>query len=66
MWTGVKRDHLKRIARDAARGTRPGVIVVSMGGDDRAAIIAEVVRQGLVNELIIDRALSQALFKALK
>jgi len=42
-----------------------GVVVVSIGGEDRAEIIAEVVRQGLVNELIIDRTLSEALVKAL-
>lgn len=65
MWTGAKREHLERIARDASRSTRPGVIIVAMGGDDRAEIIAEVVRHGLVNELIIDRSLSEALVKAL-
>jgi DNA-binding transcriptional regulator LsrR (DeoR family) len=53
MWTGVKRKHLERIARDADRNNRPGVIVVSL---DRPEIVAEVIRQGLVNELIIDRA----------
>jgi len=61
MWTGAKRSHLERIARQAARSTRPGIIVVSLGGDDRAEIIAEAVRCGLVNELIIDRALADAL-----
>ena len=66
MWTGVKRDHLVRIAQAAARSTRPGVIVAAIGGEDRAEIIAEVIRQGLVNELIIDRSLSDALVKALK
>jgi DNA-binding transcriptional regulator LsrR (DeoR family) len=66
MWTGAKREHMERIALDAARGTRPGVIVVSMGDDGRSEMIAELVRQGLVNELIIDRELSEALVKALR
>jgi DNA-binding transcriptional regulator LsrR (DeoR family) len=65
MWTGVKREHLERIARDAARTTRPGVIIVAMGGEDRAEIIAEAIRHGLVNELIIDRTVSEALLRAL-
>lgn len=66
MWTGAKLSHLERIATQASRGTRPGIIVVAMGGDDRAAIVAEAIRHGLVNELIIDRTLSEALTTALK
>ena len=65
MWTGAKLKHLERIARGAARGTRPGIIVVAIGAEDRAGIIAEVVRHGLVNELIIDRMLAEALTRAL-
>jgi DNA-binding transcriptional regulator LsrR (DeoR family) len=65
MWTGVKLHHFQRIARAAARSTRPGVIVAAIGGDDRAEILAEVIRDGLVNELIIDRTLSDALVKRL-
>jgi DNA-binding transcriptional regulator LsrR (DeoR family) len=53
MWTGIQREHLERIAIDADRNNHPGVIVVSL---DRPEIVAEVIRQGLVNELIIDRA----------
>jgi DNA-binding transcriptional regulator LsrR (DeoR family) len=65
MWTGVKREHLERIATQAARTNRPGVIVASFGGVDRAEIVAEAVRCGLVNELIIDRQLADALTKVL-
>jgi DNA-binding transcriptional regulator LsrR (DeoR family) len=65
MWTGVQLDDLERIARAAAKSSRPGVIVAAIGGDDRAEIIAEVIRRGLVNELVIDRPLSEALGKAL-
>lgn len=66
MWTGAKLRHFERIAKQAARSTRPGIIVVAMGGEDRAAIVAEAVRHGLVNELIIDRTLADALTAALK
>jgi DNA-binding transcriptional regulator LsrR (DeoR family) len=65
MWTGVKREHLERIATQAARTKRPGVIVASFGGADRAEPIAEAVRCGLVNELIIDRSLAEALTEKL-
>jgi len=65
MWTGMKRAHLERIAKNAARDNHPGVIVVSVGGADRAEIIAEALRCGLVNELIIDRELVGALTRAL-
>ena len=64
MWTGVKLKHLQRIAQQADRRGRPGVIVVSLG-DDRAEIIAEAVRCGLINELIVDRPLADALARAL-
>lgn len=66
MWTGAKLSHLERIAAQAGRSTRPDVIVVAMGGDDRAEILAEAIRYGLVNELIIDRTLAEALTWALK
>jgi DNA-binding transcriptional regulator LsrR (DeoR family) len=65
MWTGAKLHHFERIAQAAARSTRPGVIIAAIGGEDRAEIIAAVIRYGLVNELIIDRTLSDALTKAL-
>ena len=64
MWTGVKLKHLQRIAQQAERRGRPGVIVVSLG-DDRVEIIAEAVRGGLINELIVDRPLADALARVL-
>jgi DNA-binding transcriptional regulator LsrR (DeoR family) len=65
MWTGMKRTHLERIAKNATRANHPGVIVASIGGAGRAEIIAEALRCGLVNELIIDRELVGALTRAL-
>ena len=64
MWTGVTLAHLLRIARQADRTGRPGVILVALGSD-RAEIVAEAVRRGLVNELIVDRQLANALTRLL-
>ena len=64
MWTGINRRHLARIARQADATKRPGVIVVSCGAD-RAEIVTEAVRCGLVNELIIDRQLADRLARQL-
>jgi DNA-binding transcriptional regulator LsrR (DeoR family) len=64
MWTGINRRHFARIARQADSAKRPGVIVLSCGGD-RAEIVAEAVRCGLVNELIVDRELAEKLAKQL-
>lgn len=61
MWTGMTLDHIRRIARDAASSShRPGIIVVSIGRQ-KAEILAEIIRSGLVNELIIDEDLAGAL-----
>jgi hypothetical protein len=63
-WTGLKVDHLKACAEAAFKGGspagRPGVTVVSFGGD-RAEVILEAIRQGLVNHLIISPELEAAL-----
>jgi DNA-binding transcriptional regulator LsrR (DeoR family) len=61
MWTGITRAHLERIATDADAKGRPGVVVACMGGSDRAEIVAEAVRCGLINVLIIDAELANAL-----
>jgi DNA-binding transcriptional regulator LsrR (DeoR family) len=64
MWTGVKLKHLQRVAQQADRRKRPGVIVVALGAD-RAEIVSEAVQRGLINELIIDRPLADALARTL-
>lgn len=65
MWTGATLAHYERIARAAARMSRPGIVVLSIGGDGRAEIIAEAVRHGLIGVLVIDRSLAEALAKEL-
>jgi len=62
LWTGIRRVHFKTVAKRAAatESIGPGVIVVAMGAN-KAAILYEVIRQGLVNHLIIDEDLAESL-----
>jgi hypothetical protein len=55
-WTGATLQDLIRVARAAQPGKRPGVIVVARG-EDKAGLILEVIRRGLVNTLLLDSAL---------
>jgi len=63
-FASTSRRHLQRVAQQADRRKRPGVIVVALGAD-RAEIVGEAVRRGLINEPIIDRPLADALARTL-
>lgn len=65
MWTGATLAHYERIVKAAQRSSRPGIVLLSIGGPGRAEIVAEVLRHGLVNELVVDRALAEELQKVL-
>jgi DNA-binding transcriptional regulator LsrR (DeoR family) len=60
MWTGITLKDIIRIAKAGQASDRPGVIIVSIGLE-KAEILAEIIRRGLVNELIIDEDLAFAL-----
>ncbi len=60
MWTGITKEHLSRIAIRSAGVGGAGVVVAAMGRE-RAAIIGEMIRLEMVNELIIDWDLANAL-----
>ncbi len=61
MWTGISLDHIRGITMRAAKDNqKPGTIVVAVG-KERALVAFELIRRGLVNELIIDRDLARAL-----
>ena len=61
MWTGMRLDHLQNVVRcSTSNDNGCGSIVVALGAE-RALVIHEIVRLGLVNELIIDDDLAQAL-----
>lgn len=64
-WTGIQREHIARCA-DRARASEqtPGVIVLAIGRAKSEAVI-EAVNQSLVNHLLIDQDLAEALVEEL-
>ena len=65
MWTGINLEHLQQTAFNASRNTKmPGNIVVALGRD-KTPVLCEVIRMGLVNELMVDGDLAQSLEVAL-
>jgi len=59
-WTGIRLEHLTRCAQAATKDPRRvGVVVVAVG--DKAEIVLECLRRGLVNRLLIDRSGATAL-----
>lgn len=59
-WTGIREHQMKRCAEQALQQGTPGVIVVAVGAD-RAESVCESVKRGLINTLVIDCALADAL-----
>ena len=62
MWTGITKDHLSRLALRAGSAGTAGVVVAAIGRE-RADIVAELIRLEMINELIIDWDLANALEK---
>lgn len=58
IWTGVKLHHLKAVAQ--RREATPGVVIFAIG-KSKADVVYEAIKQGLVNELIIDHDLENHL-----
>jgi hypothetical protein len=64
-WTGIQREHLSRCAERAWASPRtPGVIVLAIGRA-KSGIVIEAVNQSLVNHLLIDQDLADALVEDL-
>ena len=64
-WTGLKMGHLSGCAerafrQDRALGDRPGVVLLAFG-TDRAPVVLEAVRRGLVNHLVVGSELELTL-----
>jgi hypothetical protein len=59
-WTGIRTEHLLDISTRALATGKPGVVVVAIGRN-KAAILLAALRMGLINELIIDHDLAEAL-----
>ncbi|HOX55995.1 MAG TPA: hypothetical protein P5205_03055 [Candidatus Paceibacterota bacterium] len=64
-WTGIKGEHLSRVAREAKLNGPPGIILLA-GGVGKAEMVAEIVRLGLVNSLLLDSSLAKALKRFLQ
>lgn len=64
-WTGITLEQCKRIASKADNSGKPGVIVLAIG-KNKANVVLEIVKQRLVNELIIDHDLAGELGNKLK
>ena len=64
-WTGIREENLFDIASRARKTGKPGVIIVAIGGN-KADVLLAVLKMGLVNELIIDHDLAEALAGAMK
>jgi len=61
-WMGIREHQMQRCAAQALQQGTPGVIVVAVGAD-RAESVCESIKRGLVNTLVIDRALADALLQ---
>lgn len=61
MWTGITRGHLSRLALRAGDRTCTVGVVAAAVGRERAEIIAGLFHLEMVNELIIDRDLAEAI-----
>jgi DNA-binding transcriptional regulator LsrR (DeoR family) len=68
-WTGAHDEHLRRCADAAYRAgfirKRPGVILLALGAN-RVKVVLRCVELGLVNELVIDAELADALMAHLR
>ena len=64
-WTGIQREHVARCAERARSSQQtPGVIVLAVGRA-KSGIVIEAVNQSLVNHLLIDQDLADALVEDL-
>jgi DNA-binding transcriptional regulator LsrR (DeoR family) len=65
-WTGLKEEHLRACARRARSHDQsvspPGVVLVSRGAA-RATIVGQGIKAGLINHLLVDTKLADALEK---
>jgi len=63
-WTGIREDHIRNCALRAKRDKTTGVIVSTIGRN-KAAIVLECVKRGLINHLLIDQDLADELVRLL-
>jgi DNA-binding transcriptional regulator LsrR (DeoR family) len=59
-WMGISLEQLKKVASGGKVKSPPGVITVGFG-PDKAGILAESMKRGLVNHLVVDEQLARRL-----
>lgn len=64
-WMGITMPHFLKVADKAARNGSPGVTIVALG-KNKASVLLECCKLGLVNELIVDHDLAHELERLLK
>lgn len=66
MWTGIQLEHVQDLADRASKDpSLTGVVIVALQAE-RGDVILELIRFGLVNELILDQAAAERLSELLK
>lgn len=60
LWTGLRVEDIREIAKRANGRNRKGVIAIGIG-NDRARTLLQAIKLGLVSKIILDRALFDAL-----
>jgi hypothetical protein len=65
-WTGIQREHLARCAERARASQKTAGVIVLAIGRAKSEIVIEAVNQSLVNHLLIDQDLADALIEDLR
>jgi DNA-binding transcriptional regulator LsrR (DeoR family) len=60
-WMGISLEQLKKVAGKAKLTSPPGVIAVAFGPENKAGILRESLKRGLVNHLVVDEKLAKQL-----
>lgn len=63
-WTGLDLEELRALAKNARDGGAPGIVVIARELD-KADVLHEVIRRGLVNECILARPLADKIIASL-
>jgi DNA-binding transcriptional regulator LsrR (DeoR family) len=64
-WTGISLDQLLQIARKAKTTSRPGIVTIAHSAEEKATLLSEALRRGLINHLIVDELLATELSEPL-
>lgn len=63
-WTGISLEQLLQIARKAKTTSRPGIVTIAFSAEEKAFLLRESLRRGLINHLIVDERLAHELAAA--